>query len=321
MRVGPANAYLVEGQPLTLIDVGLNAPDSLAALSAAVASRGHRLTDIEFVVLTHGHHDHSGAAGKVAAMAGASVAAHRLLASTLADPAEAASRENAYRAALMRLHGVEPDTIDAFMEHRQRVDDHQLPVQIDHPVQEGDRLSVGGRTLAVDLRPGHSWVDTVFVDEADEVMWSGDHLLPDISTTAVAARPLDGNDDVGNRPSALRAYVGSLNTTASTPLRSVLPGHGPPFRNHRRLIRDRLRALDRRTSSILELLGNSESMTARDLAKVLWPKQSGATSYLTLSVVLGHLDLLADRGLVRELRDDERVRFEAIQPDERPAGR
>ena len=36
-------------------------------------------------------------------------------------------------------------------------------------------------------------------------------------------------------------------------------------------------------------------------------------AFLTLSEVLGHLDLLADEGRVREVADGELARFEAVE--------
>jgi hypothetical protein len=36
-------------------------------------------------------------------------------------------------------------------------------------------------------------------------------------------------------------------------------------------------------------------------------------AFLTLSEVLGHMDLLADEGRVREIGDGELIRFEAVE--------
>jgi len=62
--VGPVNAYLAEGEPLTLIDTGPKDDATRAALAAALKVHGHRLEDIRRIILTHHHVDHVGLAGQ-----------------------------------------------------------------------------------------------------------------------------------------------------------------------------------------------------------------------------------------------------------------
>ena len=57
---GPVQVYLVESEPLTLIDTGVRSPASRAALEAALESLGHGLEDVRRVLLTHFHGDHLG---------------------------------------------------------------------------------------------------------------------------------------------------------------------------------------------------------------------------------------------------------------------
>ena len=52
-RVGAVNCYLVEDDPLTLIDVGPNSGQSLSALVDALAEHGRRIEDLERIVITH----------------------------------------------------------------------------------------------------------------------------------------------------------------------------------------------------------------------------------------------------------------------------
>ena len=69
---GQVQVYLIEGQPLTLIDTGVRSEASLAALSAALDSLGYAIRDIERVIVTHAHRDHFGAVAAIRA-AGASL--------------------------------------------------------------------------------------------------------------------------------------------------------------------------------------------------------------------------------------------------------
>ncbi len=80
-----ANAYLVNGT--ILIDVGMDSSDIIAELGKHID-----LHDLELIVLTHCHYDHSGGAGGVAAATGAKIAVHKNDAPLLLNPNASASR-------------------------------------------------------------------------------------------------------------------------------------------------------------------------------------------------------------------------------------
>ncbi|HEU4978624.1 MAG TPA: hypothetical protein VFT42_07005, partial [Solirubrobacteraceae bacterium] len=57
-----------------------------------------------------------------------------------------------------------------------------------------------------------------------------------------------------------------------------------------------------------------------EIAQAMWGNVAVTQAYLTLSEVLGHVDLLLDEGLVAEEEADGVVRFVALSPPEaRPA--
>ena len=70
-QVGRVNAYLIEDEPLTLIDSGPNSAKALDELELALATLGHRIEDIELLVITHQHIDHFGLASILARRSGA----------------------------------------------------------------------------------------------------------------------------------------------------------------------------------------------------------------------------------------------------------
>ena len=73
--VGRVNVYLIEDEPLTLVDTGPNSGTSFDVLQRGIEGLGHALEEIELVVLTHQHIDHLGLVSLVAARSGADVAA------------------------------------------------------------------------------------------------------------------------------------------------------------------------------------------------------------------------------------------------------
>src|SRR5258705_7477844 len=78
--VGRVNCYLVEDDPLTLVDAGPNSATSLTALEAALAEHGRRIEDLERIVITHQHIDHIGLVAILADRSAAEVCALEALA-------------------------------------------------------------------------------------------------------------------------------------------------------------------------------------------------------------------------------------------------
>src|SRR5436190_177700 len=73
--VGRVNCYLIDDEPLTLVDTGPNSGKALDELEQALAAHGRRVEDIELVLITHQHMDHLGLAQIVARRADAEIAA------------------------------------------------------------------------------------------------------------------------------------------------------------------------------------------------------------------------------------------------------
>src|SRR5271166_4345699 len=99
--VGRVNAYLIEDSPLTLVDSGPNSAKALDELEQALAARGHRIEDIELLVITHQHMDHFGLASILARRSGAEVAALDVLAPFLASYGREADLDDRFAEALM----------------------------------------------------------------------------------------------------------------------------------------------------------------------------------------------------------------------------
>ena len=104
--------------------------------------------------------------------------------------------------------------------------------------------------------------------------------------------------------------MASLRLTRELPAEVVLPGHGEPVTGHAALIDDRFALHERRARKIGGLIAE-EPRTAYEIAQALWGNVAVTQAYLTLSEVLGHVDLLLAREAVREVERDGIVRFEA----------
>ena len=313
--VGRVNCYLLEDEPLTLIDTGPNSGKSLDELERQLADRGRSVEELELIVITHQHMDHLGLVDILARRSGAEVAALEELVPYLADFRQSMTADDEFSAQIMRRNGIPADLVTVLGSVGAAFRAFGSRATVTRRLREGEPLVLRDRRFEVFHRPGHSPSDTVFWDAEREILIAGDHLLAHISSNPLISRPLDthpGPPAGDARPRALITYIDSLLATRELPARLVLPGHGDPIADHRDLIDERLRMHHRRAQRILRLV-EPHPLTAYEVALEMWGNVAVTQAYLTLSEVLGHIDLLLRDQLVREFELDGVTRFQATE--------
>jgi glyoxylase-like metal-dependent hydrolase (beta-lactamase superfamily II) len=309
--VGRVNCYLIEDDPLTLVDTGPNSGKALDALERALADHGRRIEDLERIVITHQHLDHLGLVGILADRSGAEICALDLLAPVLEEFGAHAERDDELAEALMLRNGIPRDVVSALRSVSRSFRGWGGSAPVDRRLADGDRLGFAGRTLEVQHRPGHSPSDTLFWDGEHATLIGGDHLIKHISSNPLISRPLGGRSgEPGARPRALMMYIESLRETRELPADVVLAGHGEPVTDHVALIDERFAMHERRAAKIAGLIAE-RPQTAYEIAQALWGNVAVTQAYLTLSEVLGHVDLLIDRGDVREVEVGGVIRYQS----------
>jgi glyoxylase-like metal-dependent hydrolase (beta-lactamase superfamily II) len=307
--VGRVNCYLIEDDPLTLVDAGPNSATSLTALEAALQTHGHRVEELERIVVTHQHIDHIGLVDILAKRSGAEVCALDLLAPWLADYKHEMEESDSFSAEIMLRNGIPQDIVYALRAVSASFRAWGAAAHVTMPLAEGASLEFASRSWRVLHRPGHSPSDTVFWDEASGALFGGDHLIKHISSNPLLSKPLqpDGSDE---RPRALMIYMDSLRSTRQMDLEVVYAGHGEPVEGHRALIDERFVMHERRANKLYGLIA-AQPRNAYELAQEMWGNVAVTQAFLTLSEVLGHVDLLIDEGRVVEREADGVVHFEA----------
>jgi glyoxylase-like metal-dependent hydrolase (beta-lactamase superfamily II) len=309
--VGRVNTYLIEDSPLTLVDSGPNSGKALDELEQALAARDRRIEDIELLVLTHQHLDHTGLAAIIARRSGCEVAAIDQLALQLRDYRAEAEADDEYAGLAMRRHGIPGDVVDALRAVSAGFRGWGSNVEVTRSLSEGEEIVLRDRVLRVLRRPGHSPTDTVFWDAERRVLIAGDHLLKHISSNPLITRPRGvelgaGSADHGSRPQALVTYLESMRATREMSLDLVLGGHGDPIDDHVALIDERFSMHERRARKILRLV-EEQPLSAYELAQALWGNVAVTQAYLCLSEVLGHVDVLLNAADVREVAGEDGV--------------
>ena len=145
----------------------------------------------------------------------------------------------------------------------------------------------------------------MFFDAADGTLIAGDHLIKQISSNPLISRRSTAGR-AGAR--ALVTYLASLRETQRMPVTTVLPGHGERVRRPRRPDRRAIRHARAAGGQDLGLIAE-EPRSAHEIAQAIWGNVAVTQAFLTLSEVLGHVDLLLERGEVVEI---ERRRRRAV---------
>jgi glyoxylase-like metal-dependent hydrolase (beta-lactamase superfamily II) len=305
--IGRVNCYLIEDEPLTLVDTGPNSGKALDELEHQLSDYGHSIEDLELVILTHQHIDHLGLVEIIASRSGAEVAAIDVVVPFIENFGADAERDDQFAAELMLRNGISEDVVTALRSVTRSFRGWGSRADITRPLTDGEELRFRDRALKVMHRPGHSPSDTVLWDAQRRILIAADHLIAHMSPNALITRPLDGSTE---RTQALVTYMASLRQTRELPAEIVLSGHGEPITNHVALIDDRFERFERRAERLYELIAE-RPRTGHELAQELWGDVAVTSAFLTLSEVIGHVDLLINAGRVREVGDGPIVRYEA----------
>ncbi len=306
---GPVNVYAIEeaGGGLLLFDSGLGTPDGYAALEAGFAALGRRFSEVTRIVVSHGHVDHYGAARFVQERHGGELPVY-------AHPADAPKMTEAgprwhdqaprYGAYLARL-GVPADVLLAVARQGERSFSLARRIPSALPVGEGEVIRTRHLELRVLHMPGHTPGLVCLHDARARLVLSDDHLLEKVSPNPLIELGPNGEEGFF-RP--LVAYLESLGRLHRLEVELVLPGHGPPFSGHRRVIDSLVGFYRKRQARIRETLA-AGPRTGFEVTQALFPSARPAEAFLTVSETVANLEVLEARGEVVREDDGAHLRF------------
>lgn len=304
--VGPVNCYLLEDDPLTIFDPGPNSGEAIEALVVGLRARGHELSDVERIVVTHQHIDHLGLVQVVQHASGAEVVCLDKCRPWMENFHEESSATDRWASQMLVQHGVGEEVAVALRAVAKAFRGWGSESKVDRVLTEGETLEFRDRRLQVFHRPGHSSSDTVFWNEQTGTLIAADHLIKHISSNPLLERPEVEGDP---RPQELVLYRESMLKTREMPATLTLSGHGEPIVDHAALIDDRFAATDKRLAKLFDLLKDGGPQTAHELARGTWGNIAVTQAFLTLSEILGNLDILENDGRVAQDVEDGVIRY------------
>ena len=299
--VGPVHTYLLEGDPLTLIDTGPHTPDAAEALSNGLKQFGVGVENLQRIVITHAHADHYGLVESLVEASGAEVWAHPLAQPAVEDwPAYRAQRLGFWLKLLLAA-GVPEAQAEATATVYKDLKRFQSSAPIAHFLHDQASIEMAGESWQVLFCPGHAGNLVCFYYPRDRVLIGNDHLLAHISSNALIEPP-NGNEEF-----------------ATQTVDRLLGGAMPGLRDGHCIGIARARLGDFRPARVdhqpIRLLRAPAGAAASRASA--WPaygmadgqrtfrKLDLADTFLAVSEVIGHLDVLEQREVATVAADSE----------------
>jgi glyoxylase-like metal-dependent hydrolase (beta-lactamase superfamily II) len=297
--VGPVNVYVIQEDPLTLIDVGPRTDEAIAALRSGLARLGHRLSDIRRIIITHAHADHYGLAKTVVEECGASVHIHAWDApAVLPSP-----NYEAYRNLLIAT-GVPHKIIDKMEAGQARFLGWANQLEAVETLEDEDEIQFEHESLTVVHTPGHTPGSISLARLSNRLIFSSDTILKNITPNPVLSPdPVDEQ----KRFQSLGEYLVSLARLRSLSPTLIKGGHGDDVTDYDEHFHRLYRHTQARQAKLLGLLPGSGS-NAWDASEKLFPTAKGYHKFLALSETVAHLDFaVSENKLVIEKKGDQEI--------------
>ncbi|NWF95989.1 MAG: MBL fold metallo-hydrolase [Candidatus Thorarchaeota archaeon] len=299
LPVGPVNAYLIDGDPITLVDTGLKSDESWQALQHHLAQTGHTVADVRQILITHGHVDHAGQAARIVAaqktegLTPAQVYIHTGDLERVSDyDAYMEARADAY-VRVARESGVSqsglmlPSPSMIIRYFRGMGESLESVVGIN----DGTSFNTGIGPLEAVWTPGHSFGSTCYVSREHGLLFSGDHVLSDISSNP--SIDFDSFQDI-----AMLVYLRSLERLREFDGYTVLPGHRDIIRRLVSRIDELIDDYERKFDQARQAL-RPTPLSVYQMSRVLYGDYGFGQMILALAETNDILKVLERRGQAR----------------------
>jgi glyoxylase-like metal-dependent hydrolase (beta-lactamase superfamily II) len=294
--VGPVNVYLVEEDPLTLIDAGPRDDNSIEALRSGLARLGHRFSDIKRIIISHAHADHYGLARIVVEESGADVYIHEWDA-----PAVSANTDYVAYRGLLAAAGVPGEAIDRMEAGYEKFKGFAHPLDKVEVLKDEDEILFEHESLTVVHTPGHTPGSICLVRTSNRLVFASDTVLKNITPNPVLSPdPIDEK----KRFQSLGEYLVSLARIRSLAPTILKGGHGDDVTDYDEHFHRLFRFTNQRQAKLISLLPR-EGITAWAASSLLFPDARGYHRFLALSETVAHLDYAVAEGKISMERGGE----------------
>ena len=249
---GMVNVYLIS-DPLTLIDTGPKSQDARNVLEGSLHSVGYDFGDIQRVVITHSHVDHFGLASEIRAESSTDIYAPKLDKPSIEQFRELMEKSETSMTKRVQRFGFPEKIAKKIAQYHKIIMSSGEEVDVDFDLDEGSALRFNDGTLKVISTPSHTNGSISLYDEGNR-LFVGDSVLEDYSGEGVFSltEPTPGT----------ASQLEGLKKLSKLKSHVIYPGHGEPMtKESKRIINNRIEAIERMLTDIPDMLGNWTSPT------------------------------------------------------------
>lgn len=290
-----ANVYAVGKGPITLIDTGPKIPGSFEFLRKKLRLTGFDLSDIERIIITHGHVDHFGLAVSIREAAGHPVECFihtedkwQVSSESFQEEMWSEEAEN-----FMAMADMPQKEIEKIREHFSSFKDLCDPLDEVSTMEDGDEFVGDGYHLKVIHSPGHSPGACCLYESRQKILFSGDHIIKHITPNPLMEMKRNRLRDPHYQ--SLKAYMNSLDKLAGLDVRFVFPGHGEYIEDLPGIISSyKVHHRER-----MDLVWNALKKKSRPLYHLIddvFPSVPENDVFLAVSEIFVHLEILVNEG-------------------------
>ncbi|MBO0960842.1 MBL fold metallo-hydrolase [Neobacillus sp. MM2021_6] len=286
--VGDVNAYLIKGERLTLVDAGVKTDECWNSFVGQMAELHLTPNDIEQVVLTHHHPDHTGMLDFFPDSV--DVFGHPLNERWIHPTEEFFQIQEEFFKVNFQEFGLSAEYIPLLSKLRKTVKYSCNRSLTGHLVEGMQPPGLGG--WQVIETPGHAQSHIALFREKDGILIGGDLILAHISPNPLMEPPAPGEKE---RPKSQLQLNDSMRKLLFYPIQCVYTGHGEEVYQLEELIKKRLSRQHERAMMVNNWL-KEEQLTVFEICKRLFPTVYQREPMLTISETVAQLDYLASIG-------------------------
>ena len=311
--LGHVNCYLVQGEDgWLMVDTGWFTPDAFNSLESGLKDLGITLTDIASIVITHVHPDHFGLAGRIKQVSpGTRLLTHRWESDLIESRYIRFSELIDKIAVMLERHGVPTGNLSELKSASMPALQFVTVTLPDETLFGGEILSTGVYDLEVIWTPGHSPGHICLYEPQNQLLFSGDHILP-TTTPNVSYHVQSGDNPLGD-------YIGALHKLKSLTVAKVLPGHKHTFTDLRGRIEEIEEHHNQRKADILEVIANRPHNAYEISCQIPWTDNKVSLGQLTalhkrfaVTETIAHLECMRWEGKVQKIVQDDSVSYAAV---------
>ena len=289
--VGFSNLILNGGPPI-LIDTGSGFGDSnqhlLQGIEAVRDDFGESVnpTDIDSILVTHGHIDHSGGVAFIAEQTGAKIGIHPLDRRVLTNYEERIIMVTKDLRIYLERAGVDKDRIETMIAMHGFAKSHVRSVQVDFNLEDGSSF----HDMKIIHTPGHCPGQICIL--IGDILLSGDHVLA-WTTPHQAPESITHYTGLGH-------YKESLHKIARVDgIRLAIGGHEKPMANFYERVQAILEGHERKLNRVLDIIKAMERpCTIDEVTQTMYPDKTGYETLLAIEEAGAHVEYLYQHGAI-----------------------